>query len=84
VRDIVYAATEPDGISRCLRAGVVPDAYAGSVTKAEVREVRRKVVDVEPDPGEPYGTPAEMEARAAEGYCRTAHSQSHFWSRDAN
>jgi transposase len=59
---------DPSEISRCLRAGVVPDAYAGSVTKAEVREVRRKVVDVEPDPGEPYGTPAEMEARAAEGY----------------
>ena len=62
------ASEDPSEISRCLRAGVVPDAYAGSVTNAEVREVRRRVVDEEPDPGEPYGTPEEMEARAAEGY----------------
>ena len=62
------SSTDPAEISRCLRAGVVPDAYAGPVTNAEVREVRRKVVDEEPDPGEPYGTPGEMAARAAEGY----------------
>ena len=61
-------STEPAEISRCLRAGVVPDAYAGSVTNAEVRDVRRRVADEEPDPGEPYGTPEEMAARAAQGY----------------
>lgn len=66
------ASEDPSEISRCLHAGVVPDAYAGSVTKAEVREVRRRVVDEEPDPGEPYGTPGEMAGRAREGYCRTA------------
>jgi len=58
---------DPSEISRCLRAGVVPDAYAGSVS-AEVRQVRRRVVDEGPDPREPYGTPEEMAARAAEGY----------------
>jgi transposase len=58
---------DPSEISRCLRAGVVPDAYAGSVS-AEVRQVRRRVVDEGPDPCEPYGTPEEMAARAAEGY----------------
>lgn len=62
------SSTDPAEISRCLRAGVVPDAYAGPVTKAEVRDVRRRVVDEEPDPGEPYGTRAEMEERAAQGY----------------
>ena len=62
------ASEDPSEISRCLHAGVVPDAYAGSVTKAEVREVRRRVVDEEPDPGEPYGTPGEMAGRAREGY----------------
>lgn len=61
------SSADPAEISRCLRAGVVPEAYAGSVS-AEVRDVRRKVVDEEPDPGEPYGTPEEMAARAAEGY----------------
>lgn len=62
------SSTDPAGISRCLRAGVVPDAYAGHVTSAEVRDVRRKVVDEEPDPGEPYGTREEMAERAAQGY----------------
>jgi transposase len=46
----------------------VPDAYAGYVTNAEAEEVRRKVVDEEPDFGEPYGTPEEMAERAREGY----------------
>ena len=66
--DVDPASEEPAEISRCLRAGVVPEAYAGSVTKAEVREVRRRVVDEGPDPGEPYGTPEEMAERAKEGY----------------
>ena len=61
-------STDPSEVRRRLRAGVVPDAYAGSVAGAEVRRVRRKVVDEEPDPGEPYGTSEEMAARAAEGY----------------
>ncbi len=59
---------DPAEISRCLHAGVVPDAYAGSIENMQVGDVRRKVVDEAPDPGEPYGTPEEMAARAAEGY----------------
>ena len=66
--DADASSTDLAEISRCLRAGVVPDAYAGSVTRAEVRKVRRRVVDEEPDPGEPYGTPGEMRERAAQGY----------------
>jgi transposase len=66
--DLDPSSTDPAEISRCLHAGVVPDAYADSIRDVEVRTVRRKVVDEAPDPGEPYGTPEEMAARAAEGY----------------
>ena len=66
--DLDPASADPAEISRCLHAGVVPDAYAGSIENVRVGDARRKVVDEEPDPGEPYGTPEEMAARAAEGY----------------
>ena len=62
------SSTDPAEISRCLHAGVVPEAYAGAITRAEVRDVRHKVVDEEPSPQEPYGSTEEMTKRAKEGY----------------
>ena len=63
------SSTEAAEISRCLHAGVVPDAYARAIEGMEVVEVRRRVVDEKPRPAESaYGTPAEMEARARQGY----------------
>jgi transposase len=66
--DLDPTSTDRAEISRCLHAGVVPDAYAGGIEGMRVRDARRRVADEEPDPGEPYGTPEEMAARAAEGY----------------
>ena len=60
------SSEDPAELSRCLRAGEVPEAYEGVVAKAEVRTVRRRVPDG--PAAEPYGTREEMEARAAEGY----------------
>ena len=60
---------DPEEISRCLHAGVVPDAYAHAIEGMEVARVRRRVVDEEPRRAEAaYGSPEEMEARAREGY----------------
>ena len=61
-------STDPAEISRCLHAGVVPEAYAGAITRVEVRDVRHRVVDEEPSPQEPYGSTEEMAERAKEGY----------------
>ena len=60
------SSEDPAELSRCLRAGEVPEAYEGVVAKAEVKTVRRRVPDG--PAAEPYGTREEMRARAAEGY----------------
>ena len=60
------SSEDPAELSRCLRAGEVPEAYEGVVAKAEVKTVRRRVPDG--PAAEPYGTREEMGARAAEGY----------------
>ena len=60
------SSEDPAELSRCLRAGEVPEAYEGVVAKAEVGTVRRRVPDGPAD--EPRGTRGDMEARAAEGY----------------
>lgn len=64
------SSTNPDELKKALHAGRIPDAYKDAISKMEVKEVRRKVKDsVEPKHDEsPYGTPAEMKARAMEGY----------------
>lgn len=61
-------STDPAEISRCLHAGVAPEAYAGRISGLEVKTVRRKVAEAKSVPLEPYGTPEEMAERAAEGY----------------
>ena len=60
------SSEDPAELSRCLRAGEVPEAYEGVVAKAEVKTVRRRVPDG--PAAEPYGTREEMRSRAAEGY----------------
>lgn len=66
--DVDPASSEPSELSRCLHAGVVPDAYAPYIKDAEVVSTRHKVSDGRRDPAEPYGTPEEMARRAAAGY----------------
>ncbi|MBR3327660.1 MAG: transposase [Atopobiaceae bacterium] len=65
------SSTDPAEISRRPRAGVVPDACAGAVANAEVREVRRRVVDEEPESGEPYGAPGVVVVSLAPDVRRT-------------
>ena len=60
------SSEDPAELSRCLRAGEVPEAYEGVVAKAEVKTVRRRVPDG--PAAEPRGTREEMRSRAAEGY----------------
>lgn len=62
-------STEAEALSRCLHAGVIPEAYKGVIENIEVKEVKRKVKEEKNENvNSPYGTPAEMLARAKEGY----------------
>lgn len=61
-------STEPEELKKCLHAGDVPEAYKGVIDKAEVKEVRRKVVDKREKPASVYGTQKEMLDKAKEGY----------------
>lgn len=64
------AGTEAVELAKCLHAGIIPDAYRGSVEDIEVVEVRRKPDEAEksPDPQEPTRPAGEMKERAREGY----------------
>lgn len=67
--DVNENSTEPEELSRCLRAGVIPKAYEKVIENIEVREVRRKIrEDKKEKTYSPYGTQDEMIARAKEGY----------------
>jgi transposase len=64
-------ATSPEAseITKCLRAGIVPEVYRDIIEDMEVVEVRRKITDGTEEKAEsPYGTEEEMKSRAAEGY----------------
>lgn len=63
-------STDPDEISKCLHAGIIPEAYNDSLSMIEIKEVRRKVYDLpkEEEPISPYGTQEEMLERAREGF----------------
>jgi len=59
------ASMQPHDLAKCLRAGVVPDAYSGVIDNIEIAEKRCWVYD------EPAGqalSDAEMLERATEGY----------------
>jgi len=59
------ASTQPEAIAKCLRAGIVPDAYSGVIDSIEVVEKRCRVYD---EPAAQSRTDTEMLERAAEGY----------------
>ena len=64
-------STKGEDLSKCLHAGVVPEAYSDVIESAEVRTVNRKVPDSDDSSGavkSPYGSEEEMLARSAEGY----------------
>ena len=61
------AGTQPHDLAKCLRAGIVPDAYSGVIDSIEVVEKRCRVYD-EPAEGSAIRSDAEMLERAAEGY----------------
>lgn len=64
------ASTDAVELAKCLHAGIIPDAYRGSVEAIEVVEVRRKPDEAgkNPDPQEPTRQAGEMKERAKEGY----------------
>lgn len=64
-------STKSEDLSKCLHAGEIPDAYKNVIESAEVKTVRRKVVEdtEETQPITlPYGTEEQMMSRASEGY----------------
>jgi len=65
------ASTKSEELAKCLHAGEIPDAYKEVIESAEIKTVRRKVLDPEEESESSsslYGTEEEMIARAAEGY----------------
>lgn len=73
--DYVESECDPAGmdaaeLAKCLHAGIIPDAYKGSIEDIEVVEVRRKPDEAEKnaDPQEPTRPVGEMKERAKEGY----------------
>ena len=64
------AGTDAVELAKCLHAGIIPDAYRGSVEDIEVVEVRRKPDEAgkKADPQEPTRPAGEMKERAKEGY----------------
>jgi transposase len=62
-------STNAEELNKCLHAGFIPEAYKDVIENIEVKEVRRKVKEEKSEVvNSPYGTPAEMLARAKEGY----------------
>ena len=62
-------STDAAELSKCLHAGVIPEAYEGSIEDMEVAEVRRKAEEAEKesDPQDPARSEDEMKERAREG-----------------
>ena len=67
--DLHPESTDPSELSKCLHAGVVPDAYRDAITAVEIEE---KEVPVKQDPEgiskSPFQDEEEMLAKAAEGF----------------
>jgi len=68
ITDAMKASTDADDISRCLSAGIVPDAYAPYLSDAEIRDHRVRRKKATKAAKSPYATEDEMRARASEGY----------------
>lgn len=73
--DYVEPECDPAGrdaaeLAKCLHAGIIPDAYKGSIEDIKVVEVKRKPYEAKesPDPQEPTRPEGEMKGRAKEGY----------------
>ena len=64
-------STKSEDLSKCLHAGEIPEAYKNVIESAEVKTVRRKVIEDAEEAkliSSPYGNEEEMMRRAAEGY----------------
>lgn len=69
--DCDTTSTQREELAKCLHTGKIPDAYKDVIESIEVKTTRRKVKDATEESSNlksPYGTEAEMIARAAEGY----------------
>jgi transposase len=67
ITDEQKASTKPEDLKACLEAGIIPDAYKGILTDAEVSEEKSYVADI-PDSDVLKMTDEQMKAKAAEGY----------------
>jgi transposase len=71
--DADSTSTKSEELSKCMHAGIVPDAYKGVIKDMAVKEVQKRVYD-EPEQGSEdsrdsvYGTAEGMIKRAMEGY----------------
>ena len=62
-------STDAAELMKCLHAGIIPDAYKGSIEDMEVAEKRYKPEEArKPDPQDPGRSEEDMKARAKEGY----------------
>lgn len=64
-------STKSEELSKCLHAGEIPDAYKNVIESAEIKTVRRKIIEDAEETqliSSPYGSEEEMMSRAAEGY----------------
>ena len=67
--DVDVSSTKAEELSKCLHAGVIPEAYKDVIENIEIKEVRRKVKEEKSEATKStYGTPDEMRTRAMEGY----------------
>lgn len=62
--------TDAAELAKCLHAGIIPEAYKGSVEDIEVVEVKRRAEDAGegPEPQAPARPAKEIKGRAKEGY----------------
>lgn len=67
ITGIQKSCGSPDGLKACLQAGIVPDAYQGILTDAEITEVRRRALPAS-DSGVLRMNPEEMRRKAIEGF----------------
>ena len=62
-------STDPEEISKCLHAGIIPDAYKDVIESAVVSEKDVRVVDETDEvPQSPFQDDEEMKEKAAEGF----------------
>ena len=70
--DADISSTKPEELKKALHSGKIPEAYKDVITSIEVREVRRKEVEITDSQNDKaksiYGSEEEMIAKAKEGY----------------